>query len=193
MSWVNQRVSFIRICTKQLQSFKLLRFCFSCQSQLQVDKEQSSAFVIGQHNHSPPDEPARPYNMVLGKALIDNDLFIEYFTNAIQFSGEDVTNEVEFLTNNKGFVSAFLQSERFIKSNENNGVVHYRCVFYKEKCKARLAVDASTPLVKLKHSHNHKPVDEASKIAHRNVVSVQRFRRNSSNGSSYTEVVQIKP
>lgn len=126
----------------------------------------------------------------MGKVSVEDQLPIN-LTNVIQLSGDDVTSEVEFVTNNKGHVSAYLNFEKFINSYNHHGVVHYRCRMYREKCKARLTVDAAAPLVKLKQSHNHKSPQQVKKNIYLNAVSIRRFRRNSTDGAFFSEVIEI--
>lgn len=98
-------------------------------------------------------------------------------------SGTDVTNQVEIATNEKGMVAAFMSFHKFLKCSEKNGLVHFRCSFFKTQCKARLSVDAAAPLVKLRQTHNHEPRQKAKKEFYQNVVSTKRFKWSSSDSA----------
>lgn len=122
--------------------------------------------------------------MAMGKVLVA-DQFMINLTNVIQLSGDDVTSEVEYVTNSKGHVAEHLNFEKFINSYKHHGVFNFRCRMYRAKCKPRLTVDAAAPLVKLKQFHNHKSAQQVKTNIYLNAVSIKRFRRNSTDGAFF--------
>lgn len=106
--------------------------------------------------------------------------------------GTDVTNvtdQVEIVTNDKGRQMIYLNQYKFVKATESSLVVHYRCNFYKQKCRARLVIDLEKPMVKLLQEHNHTTICNDTN-PYKDAVSIQKFIHQS-DGSSAQEFYEI--
>ncbi|KAL7020388.1 hypothetical protein ACKWTF_011502 [Chironomus riparius] len=107
-----------------------------CHARIKVDSMHRQAYLLEGHSHLP---------------------MIKLNANTV-----DISSEIEQTTTGRGGISLLHQGVKFIKCGQKNDTTRYRCQYYANQCRCRIAVDGKGVAL-MTNFHNHDLLDTSLK------------------------------